>query len=68
MNEEIKNDEKILLVKKVKDELVNTALEAFATASGDGVCCEGAWECAIDAVKNLTPEEIIERVYPANKI
>ena len=67
MNEEIKNDEKLLLAQKVRDECINTALETYANALGDGLCCEGAWECAIDAIRNLTPAEIINRVYSSNK-
>ena len=67
MNNEAKNDELILLVKKVKDECINTALEAFATATGDGVCCAGAWECAIDAIRNLDAPEIINRLSQQNE-
>ena len=67
MNEEIKNDEKVLLAQKIKDECLNTALEAYATACGDGLCCEGAWECAIDAIRNLEPSEIISRVNTPQK-
>lgn len=62
MKNEAKNDELIQLAKKVKDECINTALEAYANASGDGLCCEGAWECAVEAIRNLDSVEIISRV------
>jgi hypothetical protein len=59
MNETARNDDIILIAKKIKAECIRTALESFETASRDGVCCEGAWECAIDAIRNINPLEII---------
>jgi hypothetical protein len=67
MDEKIKNDELMLIAGKIRDECINTALEAFATATGDGVCCTGAWECAIDAIRNLDAQEIINRLSRQNK-
>lgn len=67
MNEETTNNELILLAKRVKDECLNTALEEYATALGDGLCSEGAWECAIEAIRNLDPAEIIKRVNQLKK-
>ncbi len=43
----------------VKRECIKTALEAYETASQSGVCHEGAWECAIDAMKSLDIEELL---------
>ena len=67
MNEKNQNEEKILFAQKIRDEFINTALEAYATACGDGLCCEGAWECAIDAIRNLEPSEIINRINTSQK-
>ena len=67
MNEEIRIDEKVLLAKKVKDECLNMALEVYANALGDGLCSTGAWECAIDAIRNLEPSEIINRINSSQK-
>jgi cation transport regulator ChaB len=60
MNEQIQHDEKIQIAKTVKEELLNTALQAYKDAAENGVCCEGARECAVDAVRSLKPEEIIK--------
>ena len=67
MDEKIKNDELVVIVGKIRDECINTALEAFANALSDGLCCEGAWECAIDAIRNLDAPEIINRLSQQNK-
>jgi hypothetical protein len=61
MNEERKTEEIILVANKIKDACIRTAVESFENASLDGVCCEGAWECAINAIRNLNPLEIISR-------
>jgi len=67
MDEKINNSELMLIAGKIRDECINTALEAFASATGDGVCCAGAWECAIDAIRNLDAQEIINRLSQQNK-
>ncbi|MDR3626670.1 MAG: hypothetical protein P4L45_07545 [Ignavibacteriaceae bacterium] len=59
MNKEEKDDIIIRIAGKVKNECINAALEAYAAASGDGLCCEGAWECAINAIKNINIPDII---------
>jgi hypothetical protein len=61
MNDKPKNDEIVPVAEKVKLECINAALEAFTSASEDGLCCEGAWECAVEAMRNLNTLEIINR-------
>jgi len=61
MNDKPKNDEIFLVAEKIKLECINAALEAFTSASEDGLCCEGAWECAVEAMRNLDALQIINR-------
>ncbi len=53
MDEQIIKNEQIKIAETIKKECIKTALEAYESASQNGVCCEGAWECAVDAVRSL---------------
>jgi hypothetical protein len=59
MDETTKKKELLLIAEKIKAECLNAALEEYATALGDGLCCEGAWECAVEAIRNLNITKII---------
>jgi hypothetical protein len=52
------------LAQAVRDACVRAALEAYERASSDGLCCEGAWEIALDAVRALKVEELIRSRTP----
>jgi hypothetical protein len=41
---------------RVEDETLKIALTAYENARMDGLCHEGAWECAITAVSPTNPE------------
>jgi hypothetical protein len=59
MDENTGISEIVLIAEKIKNACIRTALESFESASNDGICCEGAWECAIDAIKNINTLEIL---------
>jgi hypothetical protein len=54
------------ILEKVAEDLRNifikTAVEKYEDASIAGLCAEGAWEAAIDAVKNLNLNEILNEM------
>ena len=41
---------------QAEDETLKIALAAYENARMDGLCHEGAWECALDAVRSLSPD------------
>ncbi len=41
---------------------IKAAVEAYETASQIGLCHEGAWECAVDAMKSLNIEELLNSI------
>ncbi len=40
---------------------VHAALEGYEQAGMDGLCHEGAWEAAIDAMRSLNLERILQQ-------
>ena len=49
------------LADAVRQACIEAALTAYETARTDGLCHEGAWECAIDAMRALDIGEIIRQ-------
>ncbi|MEW5889952.1 MAG: acetyltransferase [Pseudomonadota bacterium] len=47
------------LAEAVRRACVNAALEAYEDAQIRGLCREGAWECAVDAVRQVDLARII---------
>ena len=50
----------------VRKECIKSAIEAYETASQNGVCHEGAWECAIDAMKSLELDDLLKSILVKN--
>ena len=50
-----------------RKECIKAALEAYETATQNGVCHEGAWEGAVDAMKSLKVEELLKAVLIGGK-
>ena len=49
----------VTLAKAVRDACVRVALSAYEDAAMNGLCHEGAWECAVDAVRSLDIERLL---------
>jgi hypothetical protein len=47
------------LAAAVRDACVQAALAAYEDAAMSGLCHEGAWECAVDAIRSLDVERLI---------
>jgi hypothetical protein len=47
------------LAEAVRDACVRAALEAFADAAADGLCCEGAFEAAVEAIRAIDVRTLI---------
>ncbi|MGH7578554.1 MAG: acetyltransferase [Gemmatimonadales bacterium] len=47
------SDEDLSLAERVRGALVRSALAAYDDAALQGLCCEGAWEVAVSAMRQL---------------
>ncbi len=47
------------LAEAVRQACIEAALAAYADARLDGLCHEGAWECAVDAIRSLDLASIV---------
>ncbi len=56
------DEEKLSLGDAVKRECIKVALEEYENAQINGLCHEGAWECAVDALRSLNISEIIKKL------
>ncbi len=52
-------DSKHQLVEAVRDACLKAAREAYENAGISGLCEEGRWECAVDAIRSLDIEAVI---------
>jgi hypothetical protein len=41
------------LIEQVRAACIGAALDAYETAAADGLCAEGAWECAVEAMRSV---------------
>ncbi len=55
-------DERRRLAEAVRRACILAALDGYEDASLSGLCHEGAWERAIDAIRSLNLQEIIGRL------
>lgn len=49
------------LAEAVRSACLQASLEAYERAAMSGLCREGAWECAVDAMRALDLEDVISR-------
>ena len=61
MKKELLKEEKEALAEFIRNECVKNALEAYEEASIRGLCHEGAWEYAIDSMRNLKIKDLINK-------
>jgi hypothetical protein len=50
--------ERARVAERVRAALVQAALEAYEDAAIRGLCCEGAWEVAVGALRGLDLREV----------
>lgn len=49
------------LAKAVRDDCYKTAVAAYKDARINGLCDEGAWECAVGAMRSIDCKSVITR-------
>ena len=63
MSEQISINEKHRVAEAVRQACVRAALEGYERAAFDGLCHEGAWEAAVDAIRALDVNSIVQKLY-----
>lgn len=48
------------LVEQVRAACIQAALEGYENAAADGLCAEGAWECAVDAMRRADLRALLQ--------
>jgi hypothetical protein len=61
-SEEFMRDDQKRLAQAVREACVEAALKAYEEAGVSGLCHEGRWEIAIDALRNLDLAALIDPV------
>jgi hypothetical protein len=52
------------VAERIRDALVGAALMAYEDAAIRGLCCEGAWEVAVDAMRELDLSRVMAQSSP----
>jgi hypothetical protein len=60
MSEQISINEKHRVAEAVRQACVRAALEGYERAASDGLCHEGAWEAAVDAIRTLDIDTVLQ--------
>jgi len=60
-------DERRRLARAVREACVQAALAAYEEAGIAGLCHEGAWECAVSAIRRLDLEPLVAGQAPPDK-
>lgn len=59
ISDDLSISERRRLAEAVRSACLQASLEAYERAAMSGLCREGAWECAVDAVRALDLDAII---------
>jgi hypothetical protein len=62
MNKQLSDKEKRRVAEVLRDACLRAALDAYERAGLAGLCEEGCWEMAVDALKTLNVDEVIRAV------
>ena len=60
MSEQVLLNSQRRLAEAVRDACLRAAVEGYERAAIAGLCHEGAWECAIDAIRTLDIEAVLQ--------
>lgn len=52
--------EMAVLAAKIRAAFVETAVDAYEDASANGLCAQGAWECAVDAMRHVEIGDLLQ--------
>jgi hypothetical protein len=49
---------------KIRAAYLETAVNSYEDAAANGLCAQGAWECAVDAMRHLDVISLLQDVLP----
>ncbi len=61
MGEDDSNEGLLSLAESVRSACIEAAVRGYERASLSGLCHEGAWEAALDAVRQLNLKALVQR-------
>lgn len=61
----MKNNIKQQHLEKIRQACINAATEAYEDAGLRGLCQEGRWELAIDAIKHVNLDHLVKKTTEA---
>ena len=50
------------VAEKIRAEYVESAINAYEDAAANGLCAEGAWECAVDAMRHVKLTDLLKEL------
>lgn len=50
------------VAEKIRAEVVETAINAYEDAAANGLCAQGAWECAVDAMRHVKFTDLLKEL------
>lgn len=53
------------VAEKIRAAFVETALNSYEDASANGLCAQGAWECAVDAMRRVEITDLLKSLSPS---
>jgi hypothetical protein len=54
------SEDRVQIAERVRAALLDAALDAFEDAEIRGLCCDGAWEAAVSAMRHLDLQDVVE--------
>jgi hypothetical protein len=48
------------VAEKIRTAYLETALTSYEDAAANGLCAQGAWECAVDAMRHLEITDLLQ--------
>lgn len=61
MTQSVEEDARQLLAQAVRDACVQAALDGYEQAGMSGLCAEGRWEMAVDAMRSLDLAAVLSK-------
>ncbi len=52
--------DRLRIAEIVRTACLRAAIERYDQAASDGLCLEGAWECALDAIRSMDLEAVLK--------
>jgi hypothetical protein len=54
------SEDRVQIAERVRTALLDAALAAFEDAGIRGLCCDGAWEAAVSAIRQMDLHDVVE--------